>query len=130
MTDPRTFGLTTRAVELLAVIREWKVLHGCVPTYREMAAAVEISVSGVHRLVSQLEARGLVRRLHGKRQSLELIEPRTVMLPADLHSQVALIAATLGETADSLVADAVRAFLPSPTTAAREREWSLSPSTF
>ncbi len=37
MTDPRTYGMTTRAVELLAVIRAWKAEHGVVPTYSEMA---------------------------------------------------------------------------------------------
>jgi SOS-response transcriptional repressor LexA len=62
MTDARTYGLTTRAVELLAVIRAFRAQHGRVPTYEEMAADLGVAAkSTVHRLITQLEERGLVR---------------------------------------------------------------------
>ena len=131
MSDARTYGLTTRAAELLAVIRAWKVEHGHVPTYAEMATELGVaSKSTVHRLLGQLEERGIVRRLFHKAQSVEVIELGSVMLPADLIARLGACAEAFGQTPDELAADAIRAFLPSPTTAAREREWSSSPSPF
>jgi SOS-response transcriptional repressor LexA len=116
MSDPRTYGLTTRAVELLAVIRAFRAQHGRVPTYEEMAADLGVAAkSTVHRLLTQLEARGIVRRLHHKRQSVELIEPRTITLPEDVAVQLRHAARSAGRTPEEHVAALVRHHCPSPS---------------
>jgi SOS-response transcriptional repressor LexA len=116
MTDARTYGLTTRAVELLAVLRAFRAQHGRVPTYEEMAADLGVAAkSTVHRLITQLEARGLVRRLHCKRQSVELIEPRTITLPEDVAVSLRHAARAAGRTPEEHVAALVRHNCPSPS---------------
>lgn len=116
MTDARTYGLTLRAAELLAVIRAWKVQHGCAPTYDEMAAEMGMaSRSSIHRLIGQLEYRGLVRRLHGKRQSVEVVQPRTITLPEDVALSLRHAAREAGRTPEEHVAALVRSHCPSPS---------------
>lgn len=116
MTDPRTFGLTTRAAELLSVLRAFKVQHGRVPTYDEMAADLGVSAkSTVHRLLTQLEDRGLIRRLYHRRQSVELIEPRTITLPEDVVLSLRHAAREAGRTPEEHVAALVRSHCPSPS---------------
>jgi SOS-response transcriptional repressor LexA len=131
MTDPRTYGMTTRATELLAVIREWRVLHGGTPTYDQMAAELGVrSKATVHRLVKQLAERGLVRCLPGRHQSIALVEPQTITLPDDLYARLSACAKALGLTADQLAVEVILDVLPSPSTTARERDWSSSPTPF
>lgn len=116
MSDPRTYGMTTRAVELLAVIRAFRVQHGRVPTYQEMATDLGVAAkSTVHRLITQLEARGLVRRLHYAHQSIELIEPRTITLPEDVAVQLRHAARAAGRTPEEHVAALVRHHCPTPS---------------
>lgn len=116
MTDARTFGLTTRAVELLAVLRAFKAQHGRVPTYDEMAVDLGVSAkSTVHRLLTQLEDRGLIRRLYHRRQSVELIEPRTITLPEDVALSLRHAAREAGRTPEEHVAALVRSHCPSPS---------------
>lgn len=115
MTDARTYGLTTRATELLAVIREWRVVHGCTPTYEQMAAEIGLnSKSGIHRLVKQLAERGLVRCLPGRHQSVELIEPRTITLPEDVALSLRHAARAAGRTPEEHVAALLCKHSPSP----------------
>ena len=116
MADPRVYGLTTRARELPAVIREWIIVRGVTPTYAELAEEVGLSSkSGVHRLVTQLEERGLVRRLPDKWQSLTLVEPRTITLPEDVAVQLRHAARAAGRTPEEHVAALVRHHCPART---------------
>lgn len=116
MTDPRIYSLTTRARELLAVIREWKIVHGGVPTYRQMAEAVGIaSISGIHRIVKQLEERGLIRRLDNKWQTIALVEPQTITLPEDVALSLRHAARAAGRSPEEHVAALVRHHCPTPS---------------
>ena len=116
MSDPRAYGLTTRATELLAVIREWRTLHGATPTYDQMAAEVGLnSKSGVHRLVKQLVERGLVRCLPGRHQSVALIEPQTITLPEDVALSLRHAARAAGRSPEEHVAALVRHHCPTPS---------------
>jgi len=116
MTDARTYGLTTRATELLAVIREWRVLRGGTPTYDQMAAELGVrSKATVHRLVKQLAERGLVRRLPGRAQSVALVEPQTITLPEDVALQLRHAARDAGRTPAEHVAALVRHYCPMPS---------------
>lgn len=115
MSDPRVYGLTTRATELLAVIREWRLLHGVMPTYRQMAAEVELNVTGVHRLVAQLEERGLIRKLPRCRQSIALVEPQTITLPEDVALSLRHAARAAGRSPEEHVAALVRHHCPTPS---------------
>lgn len=109
MTDAGTYGLTTRARELLAVIREWKIVHGGVPTYRQMAEAVGIaSISGIHRIVKQLEERGLIRRLDNKWQTIVLVEPSNISLPEDVALALRHAARAYGRSPDEHAAAVLR----------------------
>lgn len=116
MTDPRTYGLTTRAVELRAVIRAWISEHGCAPTYDQMAAELGITSKGcVSRLLDQLEQRGIIRRAYHRRQSVELIEPCTLTLSEDVAVALRHAARAAGCTPEEHVAALVRHHCPSPT---------------
>ncbi|KAA0117858.1 hypothetical protein CIW48_27015 [Methylobacterium sp. P1-11] len=116
MTDARAYGLTTRARELLAVLREWILVRGVTPTYAELAEEVGLnSKSGVHRLISQLEARGLVRRLPDKWQSITLVEPHTIALPEDVAFALRHAARAAGRTPEEHVAALVRHHCPAPS---------------
>lgn len=116
MSDPRTFGLTTRARELLAVIREWRVLGHGTPTYAEMAAEVGLkSKGGVHRLIGQLEERGVVERLPGRHQSIRLVEPQTITLPEDVALSLRHAARAAGRSPEEHVAALVRHHCPTPS---------------
>lgn len=116
MTDARTYGLTTRATELLAVIREWRVLHSGTPTYDQMAVELGVrSKATVHRLVKQLAERGLVRCLPGRHQSVALVEPQTITLPEDVALSLRHAARAAGRSPEEHVAALVRHHCPTPT---------------
>jgi repressor LexA len=51
------------------------------PTISQMAEAMERTRSTVHRLLSGLEERGWVRRLHGRVRSVEVLRPITKPYP-------------------------------------------------
>ena len=74
--DAGRFGLTAMQRRGLALIRDSLEANGVSPSYDELAGALGLkSKSGVHRLVEQLEARGYVTRLRGRRRSLALATP-------------------------------------------------------
>lgn len=116
MPDACTFGLTTRAVELRAVIRAWIAEHGCAPTYDQMAAELGIASKGtVSRLLDQLEQRGAIRRAYFRRRSVELIEPCTITLPEEVLLSLRHAAREAGRTPEEHVAALVRRHCPSPS---------------
>jgi SOS-response transcriptional repressor LexA len=72
-------ALTPRMTECLQVIRTYTAAHGRTPTYREIAAAMNLKSSGpVVRLVDCLVARGYVKRT--KRASGKRRGARTLIL--------------------------------------------------
>ncbi|WP_430256514.1 LexA family protein [Neorhizobium sp. DAR64872/K0K18] len=67
-------GITERQRDLIAFIRDFKAKHGFSPSFVEMAGGIGISSkSGVARLVSGLEERGVIRRLKDKNRSVSIV---------------------------------------------------------
>lgn len=67
--------MTKRQLELLQFIKIFIETNGYSPSYEEMKQAIGISSrSSVWRLVSELEAQGRVRHLHGKARTIELVK--------------------------------------------------------
>ena len=67
--------LTRKQQELLMLIHERLQADGVPPSFDEMKDALGLkSKSGVHRLVTALEERGFLRRLHHRARALEIIK--------------------------------------------------------
>lgn len=68
-------GVTPKQLSLLRFIAGYQAAHGGIsPTMRECGVALGMGKSGVFRLLSLLEERGAVRRLHGRERAIELIK--------------------------------------------------------
>ncbi|MDB5397596.1 MAG: lexA [Rhodospirillales bacterium] len=86
--------LTRKQHELLMLIHERMQAEGIPPSFDEMKDALGLkSKSGVHRLVSALEERGFLRRLHHRARALEVIklpdtQGRVRLSPAGFRPQV------------------------------------------
>ncbi|MGA1208409.1 MAG: transcriptional repressor LexA [Gemmobacter sp.] len=66
--------LTSKQIELLALIKERLEADGIPPSFDEMKDALDLrSKSGVHRLVTALEERGFIRRLPHRARALEIL---------------------------------------------------------
>ena len=78
--------LTVRQHDTLAFIKAFDAANGVSPTFQEIAEGIGLrSKSGVHRLVSGLEERGFIRRLHYRERAIEIIpqdEPTAKMIDA------------------------------------------------
>ena len=71
--------LTAKQRDLLNFLREYQQEHDHAPSFDEMKDAVGLkSKSGIHRLVSALEERGLIRRLANRARAIEIIEETPV----------------------------------------------------
>lgn len=87
--------LTKRQHQVLAFIDDEIRKTGYCPSYDEIAANLSISsISGIHRLITGLEDRGFIRRIHGKPRSIEVIK-----MPGSVHNRndkaiIDLVAAT------------------------------------
>jgi repressor LexA len=67
--------LTKKQHELLMLIHERLQAEGVPPSFDEMKDALGLkSKSGVHRLVTALEERGFLRRLHHRARALEILK--------------------------------------------------------
>lgn len=67
--------LTRKQHELLMLIHDRLQSEGVPPSFDEMKDALGLkSKSGVHRLVSALEERGFLRRLHHRARALEVLK--------------------------------------------------------
>lgn len=72
--DDRTIQLTPREAQLLDALVDHVTDHGFQPSLRELARAVGLrSASTVHHHVASLEAKGYVRRLHGRSRAIEIL---------------------------------------------------------
>ena len=110
----RPLSLTRRQAALLAFIRSELEQGRPAPSYAEMAAHLALSsLSGIHRLVRGLEARGLIRRLAGCARSIapvpETARPGHVLLalPEYTYRRAEACAATAGIPVGELVAGLV-----------------------
>lgn len=67
--------LTARQHQLLFFISDYCRGSDVSPSFEEMADALELqSKSGVHRLLSGLEERGFIRRMHNRSRAIEVIK--------------------------------------------------------
>src|SRR5260370_18057543 len=67
--------LTRKQLELLRFIHERLKEAGVPPSFDEMKEALELrSKSGIHRLITALEERGFIRRLHNRASESEVIK--------------------------------------------------------
>jgi repressor LexA len=86
--------LTRKQHELLMLIHDRLQADGIPPSFDEMKDALGLkSKSGVHRLVSALEERGFLRRLHHRARAIEVVklpdtQGRIRLSPAGFRPQV------------------------------------------
>ena len=67
--------LTRKQYELLRFINERLKEAGVPPSFDEMKDALDLrSKSGIHRLITALEERGFIRRLHNRARAIEVIK--------------------------------------------------------
>ncbi len=69
--------MTPRQRDALAFIGRYQEQHGGVsPTCKEIGKGLDLSsTSGVHRLLTELEERGLIRRLPKHSRAIEILKP-------------------------------------------------------
>lgn len=69
--------MTPRQRDALAFIQRYQAENaGVSPTCKEIGKALGlVSTSGVHRLLSELEDRGLIRRLPNMARAIEILKP-------------------------------------------------------
>jgi repressor LexA len=71
-TLPR-LGLTPRQNACLAAIRAHRDEEGTMPSLSELQTRLQLaSRSGVHRLLTQLEMRGAIRRASGRARAIQI----------------------------------------------------------
>ena len=89
--------LTRKQHELLRFIQTRLEESGVSPSFEEMKEALDLkSKSGVHRLISALEARGFIRRLPNRARALEVIRA-----PEDIGTRKPALAAANSNAPDS-----------------------------
>ncbi len=85
-----TASLTPRMSQALSFIRSYAAENGIVPTYVEIGVHLELrSLSGVHRIVHELQERGAIRLMSGgKARCIMIDEPDAVAvsIPRDLFN--------------------------------------------
>lgn len=84
--------LTKKQHELLMFIDKCLTETGVAPSFREMQAAMGLcSKAGIHRLITALEERGFIRRLHFRARAIEVLRlPANMKQPA--HPRPELVA--------------------------------------
>jgi repressor LexA len=87
---------TVKQHETLAFIRDYIAEHCYSPTFQEIADGIGVrSKSGVHRLISGLEERGLIRRLHYRERAIVIVEKPDEL--AELKQEIAHLRLALQE---------------------------------
>lgn len=86
-----TIGMTFRQDKLLAFIRRRTDETGGVsPTFDEMKDAMGLaSKSNIHRILSGLEERGLIRRLSYRARAIEVLAPEIDDALSEFQQQIA-----------------------------------------
>jgi SOS-response transcriptional repressor LexA len=85
------FGLTPLQHRTLQLITDYVGEHGYSPSYREIASALDTTVSNAHRIVMILLSRGAV---------VELDVPRRSIVPSDIAVDAATEASVKGRPID------------------------------
>lgn len=65
--------MTKRQAQLLGFIKSYMAEQGFSPSYSEIALALGLGKSGIHRLVLALEAQGKIKRLAHRHRSVEVV---------------------------------------------------------
>lgn len=84
-------GMTRKQAELLSYIETYMMAERVAPSFEEMKVALGLkSKSGVSRLISALEERGLIRRLASRARSLEVTQdnPLAVFTVEQLQAEL------------------------------------------
>ncbi len=67
--------LTKQQFKLLSFLKSYQEEQGIIPSYDEMKKGLGIkSKSGIHALVSALEERGFLKRLHNRARAIEILK--------------------------------------------------------
>jgi len=70
--------LTERMKQCLSAIEQFQSDRGYAPSQAELTELLGLkSKSGTHRLVSALEERGYIKRLHKRARAVEIIKPQS-----------------------------------------------------
>lgn len=65
--------LTKKQLQLYRLMEDYKQRNGIMPSYEEMQEMIGLkSKSGVHRLITGMEARGVIRRFPNLARAIEL----------------------------------------------------------
>lgn len=80
-----TVSITPRQRDLLVFIGSFQASQGYCPSYAEMASGLGgVANSSIHRLLSGLEERGAIRRLHNRARGIEVLKrPQAVSRAPD-----------------------------------------------
>lgn len=119
-----SYGLTPRQADLLAFLTERQHAGGAMPSYDEMAAAINLrSKSGVSRMIDEMVERGVVRRMPGRARAIEIVPPKDVIDPA---TELALetYCHVTGVSRQTIIVAALREYFqqhPMPTAAGGKR---------
>lgn len=79
-TAPRPMGITRKMRDLYEFIKDYAAANeGVPPSFDEMRVELDLaSKSGIHRLITALEDRGLIRRLPNRARSIVCIDQELV----------------------------------------------------
>ena len=73
--------LTAKQLKLLEYLKQSLKENSVSPSFEEMKLALGLkSKSGIHRLISALEERGFIKRLHNKARAINIISKDTIVL--------------------------------------------------
>ncbi len=119
--------LTPRQFDLLRFLDAEQTQTGITPSYEEIRQALGLkSKSGVHRLITELEARGVVARSKGRSRTLTIItRPEALDKGAQAPPIPPIVSASATETLTINVIGKVAAGLPLEALEAKDREFSL-----
>lgn len=101
-------GLTKLQLACLEFIRSHIDREGVSPSFDEMKDALDLkSKSGIHRLITALEERSFIRRLHNRARAIEIIDRTHAVLTAETFDRARKASAKRGLSVDRYVEDAV-----------------------
>lgn len=108
-----SMGLTPRERRALEIIQAYMAEHdGVAPTLEYIGQQLEITRSGVHRLLGGLETRGAIRRLPRQARAIEIIRPANQFtLPLDLYHKVLKMCTRKDKSPSEYVEEAVLTLL-------------------
>ncbi len=78
---------TEKQGQYLAFIHTYTALHGCPPAEMDMQRYFKVTPPSVHRMVVELEKRGLISRIHRQPRTIEVtLSPGNIPVLAPLQS--------------------------------------------